>query len=871
MAIIWALRSAKVKSAFSISRIKSSMHIGSLPRSGSPALSNLVATRTARGRWKQGEIHHFDLRTGVERKIASLPSYEGYSANYDVGIFGKEKQFEQLTGISPNGEVIASGVIWSGLATLWDTRTGKKLRDLPYRIPGMKGVAFADGAQLMYRHDWNDIDDDNVVIEDLKSGKTGANSSILEHQSQILFLRPFAYGRGAAAGLYDGTVAISDPRHPAAGIGRINNDDFIVGLDVDKQANLIAVGYRSRGKHRVDLISLSNGERRSIELGAPVASIEQMRMFPSGHFVAIAGSSAIILVSTDSLKTVAVMPVIARPDGLEISSDSRLLAASADGIITFFDVENPSKSQEIVTFTHLTGANPLAISPDGFFDVQDLRNLANFSWIMPDDPTRPIPGEVYMRDYFEPQLLARLLACQETRVLADDFCREAPSTVRPLIALNRIQPQVEILGVKQGKGPDQAIVTVRIRGASDPSQRNSKTETAAYDLRVFRNGQLVARRPGGREIGDGTLDSSAWRHGNRVDKEIQHIPVQIPSGDGEVSFSAYAFNEDRVKSETFYWNYSQPVPTPAVRRRAYVIAMGVDSYAGDGSRNLSYAAKDARDLSKALAALPGYDVVPITLLSQAGQESQATLVNLQSVLEVLAGNVSARDRLVGVANASNLAAALPDDLVIFTYSGHGLTMADGEFHLLPSDADPTRAPSSGNLATLISSRRLAEWFENIDAGQFALIIDACHSAAGVESPGFKPGPMGENGFGQLAYDKGMRVLVASQADNIALEVGKARQGLLTYSLLEGLVSRQGKLLADNNGDGLRLSEWLSYGERRTPSLYQDALDGKLQMISRNSGPDPSFSEAVARRAQTPRLFDFGRPFEDPLIRQSKPH
>jgi WD40 repeat protein len=823
------------------------------------------------GRWAQGEIYHLDLRTGVERKIASLPTFEGFSANYDDGIFGEEQQFEQLTGISPNGEVIASGVIWSGLASLWDTRTGKKLRDLPYRIPGMKGLAFADGAPLMYRHDWNDIDDDNVAIENIKSGKTSSNSYVLKHQSQILFLRPFADGRGVAAGLYDGTVAISDPRHPAAGIGRINNDDFIVGLDVDKQANLIAVGYRSRGKHRVDLISLSNGERRSIELGAPVASIEQIRMFPSGHFVAITGSSAIILVSTDSLKTVAVLPLIARPDGLQVSSDSRLLAVSADGFITFFDVENPKKSREIITFTHLIGAKPLAISPDGFFDVTDLRNLANFSWIMPDDPTRPISGEIYMRDYFEPQLMARLLACQETRVLADDFCREAPSTLRPLMALNRIRPHVKILDVKPGRGPDQAVVTIEIRGASDPSQRNKKTETAAYDLRVFRNGQLVSRRPGGQEISDGTLDLSGWRNANLVEREIQHISVQMPSGDGEVTFSAYAFNEDRVKSETDTQSYSRPVPTQVVRRRAYVIAMGVDTYAGDGSRNLSYAAKDARDLSKALTGLPGYDVVPITLLSQAGQKSQGTFVNLQSVLEVLAGNPSAGERLVGVANSSDLAAALPDDLVIFTYSGHGLTTADGEFHLLPSDADPTGASSSGNLATMISSRKLAEWFEKIDAGQFALIIDACHSAAGVESPGFKPGPMGEAGFGQLAYDKGMRILVASQADNIALEVGEARQGLLTYSLLEGLLPRQGKLLADGNGDGLHLSEWLSYGERRTPNLYQDALDGKLQMISRNSGPDPSFSEAVARRAQTPRLFDFGRPFADPLIRQNNPH
>lgn len=40
----------------------------------------------------------------------------------------------------------------------------------------------------------------------------------------------------------------------------------------------------------------------------------------------------------------------------------------------------------------------------------------------------------------------------------------------------------------------------------------------------------------------------------------------------------------------------------------------------------------------------------------------------------------------------------------------------------------------------------------IDAGQMVLVLDSCHSAA-VSGPDFKPGPMGDRGFGQLSYDK----------------------------------------------------------------------------------------------------------------------
>ena len=39
-----------------------------------------------------------------------------------------------------------------------------------------------------------------------------------------------------------------------------------------------------------------------------------------------------------------------------------------------------------------------------------------------------------------------------------------------------------------------------------------------------------------------------------------------------------------------------------------------------------------------------------------------------------------------------------------------------------------------------------------------MIIDACHSAGSVEHEGFKPGPMGSRGLGQLAYNKRMRIL-----------------------------------------------------------------------------------------------------------------
>jgi len=133
--------------------------------------------------------------------------------------------------------------------------------------------------------------------------------------------------------------------------------------------------------------------------------------------------------------------------------------------------------------------------------------------------------------------------------------------------------------------------------------------------------------------------------------------------------------------------------------------------------------------------------------------------------------------------------------------------------------------------------------------------------------GFKPGPMGDRGLGQLAYDKGMRILAATQADDVALESGSLGQGLLTYALKEGLASGAGAhMLADTDGDGaVTMKEWLTYAETRVPGLYQEVLAGKIQK-TRDSRPDLKLLEDTTRHAQTPALFDFVRnQAQDPVI------
>ena len=203
--------------------------------------------------------------------------------------------------------------------------------------------------------------------------------------------------------------------------------------------------------------------------------------------------------------------------------------------------------------------------------------------------------------------------------------------------------------------------------------------------------------------------------------------------------------------------------------------------------------------------------------------------------------------------------------MVIAFSGHGYTAPNsGQFYLLPSDSGKELGFGPAVLSKFISSEELSQWLREVDAGQMAMIIDACHSAASVDAPGFKPGPMGDRGLGQLAYDKGMMILAATQASNVALEVQKVQQGLLTYALVvdgfkEGASEPQRRNADLDKNGAITLKEWLQYGERRVPALYEDIRTGKLKAVRRDPTPvDPNWRNTTARKAQTPSLFDFQR-------------
>jgi uncharacterized caspase-like protein len=478
---------------------------------------------------------------------------------------------------------------------------------------------------------------------------------------------------------------------------------------------------------------------------------------------------------------------------------------------------------------------------EGHFDTNNLEQIQGMNWVFPDDPLTPLAPEVFMRDYYEPRLLSRILAGERFK------------PVRSLSTLNRQQPQVTITDIKmQPDAKDLISVTVEV---TESKNRLGKRvpNTGVYDLRLFRDGQLVGYAPksGGRV--------TAKRGTNKAVITFTDIKLPRRKNLTSIELSAYAFNNDRVKSATDHKVFRIPA-AQAVKGRAYLITVGIDANENP-DWNLLYAANDARNiqstLSETLRQTGEYEeIVNIPLISDLEGRNDAvniqpTKSNFRTVIDLLAHGSVEPERLKEIPQqiTAKLRRVGPEDFVLISFSGHGYAdQREGTFYLFPYDLGPGRGRdiTPQLLRHTISSEELSLWLRDIDAGDLVMIIDACHSAAAVEREGFKPGPMGSRGLGQLSYDKGMRILAATQADNEAVGSGQLRHGLLMYALVHDGI-KLGKADAMPEDRHITLSEWLRYARDRVPGLYTEnvAVNGN--------------------RIQQPALFDFARKRPDPIL------
>ncbi len=561
-----------------------------------------------------------------------------------------------------------------------------------------------------------------------------------------------------------------------------------------------------------------------------------LRRSPDGRRLLASGSEAAILDASSG----AITP-LRQPAGASDAAwlDARsAVALGADGSLRLWR-DGPAPLLELRAMERPVGTGCvdaglcqvvppwLVSSADGRFDTGDFAALDEFAWYRAAEPFRALPFGLYARNGFEPRLLARTLAAGLPPR------RDAPPRKYD-------PPGVRIVSVGPSK-EDPASLRVEIevepRGAGLAS------------VHLLRDGVRVARVEAASLKGARTLAVDPVRYTG--------FTLAAP-----LRFTAIAYDTEGAQG-TAVLDHKPPFDARRTMGTSpptqFVVSVGVNRHE-NRSFDLAYAANDARRVGDSLAA---------TLAREGGATSRVVRAMLVSDD---AGNLATKARirealqiLAGAAPASadpalkDLRRAGPDDTVIVSFAGHGFNGADGEFHLVAADT----GPGSGQAVTpelqrrAISSRELAEWLDGLDAGRAVLILDACHAAAAVNVRDFVPGPMDSRGLGQLAYDKGLAVLVATQADDVALESGRLQQGILSYALVaEGLEKGAGDFAPRDGRMGL--VEWLGYAVGRVPVLAQQVKSGTLPLAPGSRAIERVSAPAAPPLAQTPALFYFAR-------------
>ncbi|MEQ8791195.1 MAG: caspase family protein [Pirellulaceae bacterium] len=515
-----------------------------------------------------------------------------------------------------------------------------------------------------------------------------------------------------------------------------------------------------------------------------------------------------------------------------------ILTAGEDGSARLWNIAERS---ELCRLFSLQNGNWMVATPDGRFDASNLADVEGLHWVSPDRPFLTLPVELYLPYRYEPRLLTRLLDGEDL------------GEPHSLAKLDTWQPKATIRDVAVHPEGTYATVTVHVEIP------NSTTFAALHDVCLFRDGQWVASE-----------EDAVSRSSDDAEMEFEFRDVKLPAGEPgrAVAFSVYALNTDRIKGPTDRRMVTVPLGHADRKGAAYIVTIGMNDYQSP-NWNLQYAVNDARMLGerlpKAIAGSHRFDkVVQVGLLSERvdGEQARPTKETIRRVFAVLAGEEQPEALLPDVPGVEQLAEARPEDLVVVTFSGHGCRTANGLFYLLPYDigTDAHRIDEA-ILQRCISSDELARWMRGIDCRDFVLVLDACHSAAAFDSPGFRPGPMGSRGLGQLAYNKGARILAASQASGVAIESDRIRMGLLTHALIE---EAPGQATHEHAVDDMTLRRWLEFPVDQVPTIYEEA---KARTTAKNS-PEPETNEkgltlieeveSETVPYQRPVLFDFTR-------------
>jgi hypothetical protein len=460
---------------------------------------------------------------------------------------------------------------------------------------------------------------------------------------------------------------------------------------------------------------------------------------------------------------------------INISNDNKTLIGIDNNRVFLKNLENELPALYYTVFEGGKGIDWTWFNALGYFDSNNLDNMDQIVWVFHDEPLTPLTAEVFLRDFYSPGLLS----AGQSKVIKMNH--------RDFNKLNRVLPSVEINEIEYLAESHQARIQLTVKGNETEQQKSG-----AYDLHLLLNGRVIQRYP----ASAGYKDIPTWRKatainfGNNNSFQTEFTVDLSNDINQPIEFSAYAFNYDRIKSINAI---TKTIPKKQLqvkgnKARAWILSIGVNDNITNKWR-LSYASPSAELLgerlkNKLIASGEFSEVNLLALFTQSPREIIVSMKankplnpvpnksNIKAIIKKLSGAILEPEEKLLLTEFPQFQNQLigPDDFLFISFSGHGISDSEEkEFYLLPYDSASSK--EEGLYESAISSAELASWLTTLPATQAVLFLDTCTSGTALNVHDFKPAPLGNAGLGQLAYNKGMAIFVASEAGAEANAVG----------------------------------------------------------------------------------------------------
>lgn len=717
----------------------------------------------------------------------------------------------KAVAFSPDSRLLASGSN-SGELKLWELNSGREVYSEPHNQERIHTIAFSSDGK------WLAAAGTGQTIHLLEVA-TKHKQNLTGHAGEITSLTFVPNSSLIASGSTDKTIRLWDlsTGTVAKTFGDVSGQ--VNAIAVSPDGTMLAAGTADK---KIELFSLASGQRGDPRtLTGHGGEIFTLAFSRDGSWLASGGLDQTVRLwdprSGAEVRTL--LGASGEVNGIDFSNDSRsIISANGDGSMIVWSAETGKLAAVLVSIPNRD--DWLVATPGGLFDGS--HGAWKFLlWRFAQSTFKVAPVESFFNEFYYPGLLADILA------------NKNPKAKQDIAKKDRRQPRIRLLGAKANSSADSArTVLLRLEVTEAPANVDYADGSGVRDVRLFRNGLLVQSWPGDVLRGSSKLD----------------IDTEIPIVAGENEFTAYAFNRDNVKSG----DSSLSVKGAETLRRkgtAYLVVVGVSRYA-NSQYNLNYSVADATEIGAQLKSqqevLSRYH--PVKVISLLNED--ATKENILLALRLLAGTAKNPLPKDAPADLLRIKPAQPEDAVIFYFSGHG-TAKEDHFYLIPYDLGyqgPRSKLDEAGLATIlahsVSDLELEEALKPVDADQLLLVIDACNSGQVLNATDERRGPMNVRGLAQLAYEKGMYVLTASQSDEVAFESAGLKHSYLAYALVEEGI-KAGAADADRNGK-VFLNEWFDYATERVPRI----AGGK-----RAAGKQLEEVEPDEKRVQRPRVFN----------------